>query len=64
MKIENKIQKIKWYFKSFFSAPFPYKNMKINGKIKREEETLIYLGVNLWRNLILFMEHCVSMFGQ
>ena len=35
MKIENKIQKLKWYLK-FSPPPFPHKNIKINGKEKKK----------------------------
>ena len=50
MKIENKIQKLKWYLKSPPPPPFPHKNIKINGKeIKRKRNIDLFRNIS-WTN--------------
>ena len=50
MKIENKIQKLKWYLKSPPTLPFPHKNIKINGKeIKRKGNIDLFRSIS-WTN--------------
>ena len=49
MKIENKIQKLKWYLK-FFPPPFPQKNIKINGKEKKRKRNIDLFRSNSWTN--------------
>ena len=51
MKIENKIQKLKWYLKSPPpTLPFPHKNIKINGKEKKRKRNIDLFRSISWTN--------------